>query len=211
MNEYYLEDVEQTAKQFPDRFFIPTIEERKAQNIGDLVRLHFVLNIKGENYPRAERMWVEIFEKGNGGNNFKGYLTNQPQYLKSISVGDTIEFEAKHIARTIIKKDDPQHVECAEQKAFVSEKVFEENEIVRFMYKEKADSEEDSGWRLFTGHESDEYANDANNIRLVYVGWLLDFDKTLFKPFKTGNNGDAFERNDKNDEWEKVEDWEPEE
>ncbi|MBN2603996.1 MAG: DUF2185 domain-containing protein [Candidatus Thermoplasmatota archaeon] len=206
--EYYLEDIDKTAKKNPKEFFIPSKEERKSQNIGDIVRLHFVLNIEGNDLPRAERMWVEIFEKDIKGTKYKGHLTNQPQHLKSISIGDTINFEDKHIARTIIKKDDPRYIECVEKKAMVSEMVFSKNELVRFMYREETDREEDSGWRLFTGHESDEYSNDFKNIRLVDVGWLLDFDRTLFQPFKAGKNGEAFERENYKKGWIKVDDWE---
>nr|WP_260411341.1 DUF2185 domain-containing protein [Pedobacter cryoconitis] len=33
----------------------------------------------------------------------------------------------------------------------------------RFMYREKRTRREDSGWRIFTGFESEEYSDDPNN------------------------------------------------
>ncbi len=38
---------------------------------------------------------------------------------------------------------------------------------IRFLYREKADRGQDSGWRMFIGLESDEYNNDLSNIELL--------------------------------------------
>jgi uncharacterized protein YegJ (DUF2314 family) len=211
MKDFSLEDVEKSAKMNQKEFFIPSEEKRKGRKVGDLVRLHFLLNEKGSDLPRAERMWVEIVEKDREGTKFKGILTNAPRYLKSISPGDTVNFEAKHIAQIIISKDDPLYVECGEMGALVSARVFEKDGMVRFLYKEKGDREEDSGWRLFNGGEDDEYSNKSKNIRIVNVGWLLDYDPSLFLPIKNGKNGDAYERENRASKWKKVDDWEPQE
>jgi hypothetical protein len=56
----HLEDVEETAHECPDSFFIPTLQKRKTQRVGDSVRLHFLLENPAEGDPRAERMWVAV-------------------------------------------------------------------------------------------------------------------------------------------------------
>lgn len=86
----------------------------------------------------------------------------------------------------------------------------ERGECVRFLYREEADRKEDSGWRMFSGHESDEYANDPNNISILDVGWMLDRDPTLLEPLKEGV-GAVFEREDKGSQCQRVTDWSPEE
>ena len=77
-----------------------------------------------------------------------------------------------------------------------------------FLYREKPDKEDDSGWRMFTGSESDEYANDPKNIATINIGFLLDQDPSLLEPLK-GSYGLAFERKDKKQPWKKVKDWKP--
>lgn len=206
MADWSLEDVEAVNKKNPNDFFIPLSEERKSQKKGDLVRLHFLLNNPKEDEPRAERMWVEITEAKLG--KYAGVLTNQPACIKSINAGDKIEFEARHIAQTIIKKGDPRWIDSSEKMALVSKMCVEDGNIIRFLYREKPDREQDSGWRMFTGLESEEYNNAPGNIRLVKVGYLLDKDPTLLQPLK-GGQGSVYEREEKDKPWQKVEDWSP--
>jgi hypothetical protein len=87
---------------------------------------------------------------------------------------------------------------------------FEKNEVVRFLYREKPDREEDSGWRMFTGHESESYSDDPKNVRLVDVGFMLDRDPSLLEPLKEGA-GAVFERRNKGGPWRRVTDWASEE
>jgi hypothetical protein len=204
----YLENVEETAKQYPDSFFIPPIEERKSQKRGDSVRLHFHIKNPQEGEPRAERMWVKIKQEMGLFRSYKGELENAPAYIEDLNPGDLITFKACHIAQTIIKKDSPRWIDCREKRAMASEDCFAEGECVRFIYREQPENENDSGWRLFSGKESDEYANNPDNIRLPIVGYLVDWDPTLLAPLKNGV-GSVFERFDKKQNWIAVKDWSP--
>jgi hypothetical protein len=208
MPHWVLEDVEVAAKQHPDSFFIPPEAERRARKRGDQVRLHFVLAKPSPDQPRAERMWVEIADVRAAGCEYTGVLTNQPRYIPGLNAGDTVHFEPRHIARTTIGKDDPGWIDCGEKSALVSKLVFEGDKTVRFAYREEPDREEDSGWRLFSGQETDEDTNDPANIRVCNVLWLTDFDPSLLEVFRHGP-GSVFERSGKDSEWEKVEDWSP--
>ncbi|MGL1885084.1 MAG: DUF2185 domain-containing protein [Reichenbachiella sp.] len=210
MKNWELEDVEESTKANPSSFFIPPKTERKSQKIGDEVRLHFILNNPTSDQPRAERMWVEITKERGLFSKYKGLLTNQPDHIKELNIGDKIEFEAKHIARTVIKKDSPLWIDSAEQKALVSEMCFQEGEIVRFLYREDTERDEDSGWKMFSGTESEEYSNNPNNIRIVNVSYLLDLDPTLLIPL-IGKVGAVFERETLNSDWQEVKDWTPNE
>jgi len=204
---WILENVVEKSITNKETFFIPNEIERNNQKINDMVRLHFVLKNPSENEPRAERMWVKIFETiENKIKQYKGHLTNVPVYIKGLKIGDIIEFDADNIAQTIIKKDNPYWVDSYEKKALVSKKYFEDNSTIRFLYREEPNNEEDSGWRMFTGLEDDEYANNTENIKVINVGYLLDKDPSLLEPLKNGY-GTVFERLEKNKEWIKVEDW----
>jgi hypothetical protein len=204
----HLENVEDTARKHPDSFFIPPVEERKSQKKGDSVRLHFHIQNPKEDEPRAERMWVTVTQEMGLFRGYKGELENAPVYIEDLNPGDVITFKASNIAQTIIKKGSPRWIDCGEKKAMASELCFSEGECVRFMYREEPDNDDDSGWRLFSGKESDDYANDPKNIRLPNVGYLVDWDPTLLSPLKNGV-GAVFERTEKNQKWTVVKDWSP--
>ena len=206
--DWELEDVEPCAQAHADTFFLPALTERTTQRVGDLVRLHFILRTPASDAPRAERMWVEITHALADDGRYRGVLTNVPGFIKDIRQGDELAFEPRHIARIMIKKDDPRWVECAEQKAMVSAMAFAAGELVRFAYREKPDRLDDSGWRMFTGHEGEGYVDDQGNIRLCVVGWLLDKDPSL-DFFIREPVGAVFERRADHEPWARVTDWNP--
>lgn len=64
---------------------------------------------------------------------------------------------------------------------------------VRYMYREKPDNAQDSGWRFFSGDETDEYVNDPDNIGLYDVKTIAAIDADII-PFLNRPTGSAFER-----------------
>lgn len=66
---------------------------------------------------------------------------------------------------------------------------------VRFMYREAPDNESDSGWRFFSGSETDEYVNNPDNIGLYDVSTIADIDPDVI-PLLNNPFGCAFERED---------------
>ena len=69
---------------------------------------------------------------------------------------------------------------------------------VRFMYREQPDNKYDSGWRFFTGFESDELVNNPDNIGLYDVATIIQIDKDIV-PYLSSPVGSAFERETPND------------
>jgi len=204
-----LENVEDTAKRCPETFFIPSSSERKSQKTGSSVRLHFLVEEPDENGPQAEHLWVKITQERGFFRPYKGVLENAPALITNLRQGDEITFEPRHIAKTVIKKDDPRWIDAADLKALVSEMCFDKGQTVRFLYRQKADREEDSGWRMFTGHETEEYTDKPKNVRIVDVGYMLDRDPSLLLPLKEGI-GAVYERDEQGTPWQKVTDWDPE-
>ena len=94
--------------------------------------------------------------------------------------------------------------------ALVSKRIYERGECVRFLYREDADREQDSGWRVFAGDESDDYANNTDNIELVPLRELFEKDKTLEDLFREPA-GSVFEREQCDGAFVRVTDWEPRE
>ena len=88
----------------------------------------------------------------------------------------------------------------------VSKMVFDKNIKPRFLYREKRTRPEDSGWRIFTGFESEEYTNDSNNVGIYNPLTLLKIEPSL-KNILLKGIGSVYERQDDNSEWYKVTDY----
>jgi hypothetical protein len=60
-----------------------------------------------------------------------------------------------------------------------SNKVAKERKPVGYLYREQPDNENDSGWRVFAGEESEEYAEDAANFAMYNASTILEIDPTI--------------------------------
>ena len=90
--KYNLRDSEQTAKENPLTFIIPTKEKRDNVKVGQYAKVCFEFG----GTRRAERMWVEVTSSANG--KYTGFLDNEPAFNEDlISYRDKVEFESKHI------------------------------------------------------------------------------------------------------------------
>jgi hypothetical protein len=92
--------------------------------------------------------------------------------------------------------------------ALVSRKIVDDGEPIRFMYREAADRDVDSGWRMMSGLEDDAYDESPENIAVVPLTAFANRDERvdalLDEPV-----GSAFERRPGQQEFERVTDWEP--
>ena len=65
---------------------------------------------------------------------------------------------------------------------------------VGYCYREKPDSQyPDSGWRFFSGEETDEYANDVNNVGVYSLNTICNYDPDIL-PLLTAPYGTAYAR-----------------
>lgn len=88
----------------------------------------------------------------------------------------------------------------------VSKMVVDENIKPNFMYREKRTRPEDSGWRIFTGFETEEYNDNPDNIGIYNPSTILKIDPTLQDILLKGI-GSVYERSEDNSEWYKVTDF----
>ena len=61
------------------------------------------------------------------------------------------------------------------------------------MYREKGDTELDSGWRFLAGDESNEYVSDHTNFELCDVNTIANYDPEII-PLLDAPIGDAYAR-----------------
>lgn len=183
---YYLENIALKHKEDRRHFLKPTDKEIKNIKVGEMVRLFFVLNFETKDNCRAERMWIEVCTID--GHNFRGYLTNKPIYIKDLNIGDIIEFNKDNIATVIIKSAFDE-----QKKAIISLKALQKREI-NWCIKDSPLNEEDSGWQLFYGDETDKYLDDPKNSTIISLEKVLNFEPKLEQVFASTHK--AFEWNE---------------
>lgn len=100
-----------------------------------------------------------------------------------------------------------QALSTALGRCIATKAVSEEGNPVGFMYRESPVFENDSGWRFFTGDETDEYTDNPDNFTVYSVS---DITKTnpAVSEFINHPEGSAWELDD-NGEFRSVRDWQP--
>lgn len=77
---------------------------------------------------------------------------------------------------------------------FVTKRVVVDGCKIGYMYREEPDSEfPDSGWRFFAGDETDEYANTPDNLCILCVNTVCNYDESII-PFLNMPCGTAWEK-----------------
>ena len=91
----------------------------------------------------------------------------------------------------------------------VSKLVVDEQMEPRFMYREKSTRPEDSGWRIFTGFETEEYNDDPDNTGIYNPSTILNIDLSIADILLKGV-GSVYEKNEDGSAWDRVYDFEME-
>jgi hypothetical protein len=91
--------------------------------------------------------------------------------------------------------------------ALVSKLAFDEKLPVRFMFKTVPEHLNDTGWRMYTGYESEEYLeNELANMVPIPVEKMVRMDPSIAE-LVTYNAGTVWERTPESDGWERVHDF----
>lgn len=188
---YHLENIIDSAKEFPRTFLCPSDREIQQLKVGDLVRLIFVFDIRTEDNWRGERMWVEISEIT--GKKYKGFLTNQPVYIKELNLGDSVAFGAENIATVLTELKFNEDL-----KAIISKKALEKKQI-NWMLREDTSRAEDSGWQFYYGDEDQDYLDIVDNCKIITLKEVLSFESRIEKVLKSTHH--AFEWSEKENDF----------
>jgi hypothetical protein len=92
-----------------------------------------------------------------------------------------------------LRADQIQSLACGYGACIASDMITVEGRRVGFMYRETADDAVDSGWRFLSGHESQEYLDDAHNHAVYDINTIANYDPEII-PFLDSAIGSAFER-----------------
>lgn len=80
----------------------------------------------------------------------------------------------------LIDKKDIKQLTELKGGCIVSNKITKEGCKVGFMYRENpSDNFFDSGWRFFSGDETEEYCNDSNNFNVFELNTVCNYDISI--------------------------------
>ncbi|MBP7644210.1 MAG: DUF2185 domain-containing protein [Saprospiraceae bacterium] len=92
-----------------------------------------------------------------------------------------------------IKKEDILQLLPNMGSCIASDKITIDGCQVGFMYREEPDFETDSGWRFFSGYETDEYINNPENLMIYDINTIANYDNAII-PYIEMEIGTELER-----------------
>lgn len=88
---------------------------------------------------------------------------------------------------------------------FATDMITVEGKSVGYMYGEQSDIDVDSGWRFFSGDETQAYVDHPDNTQVYDVNTIANYDPDTI-PLLDAPIGSAFARRERSGEFVKVED-----
>lgn len=86
--------------------------------------------------------------------------------------------------------------------AVVSHKISKEKLPIRFLYREEPRTDlPDSGWRMFSGYEDQEYTNNPDNFSLYSLTRLANYQPEISGDMLYSDVGSAFEKTPDSDKF----------
>ncbi|MCB0648993.1 MAG: DUF2185 domain-containing protein [Saprospiraceae bacterium] len=74
---------------------------------------------------------------------------------------------------------------------------------VGYMYREESDFEADSGWRIFSGTESQDYVDNSSNTEIYDLNTIANYDPSII-PYLNSPFGTELERIPGTDKFNKI-------
>ncbi|HOP04320.1 MAG TPA: DUF2185 domain-containing protein [Tenuifilaceae bacterium] len=86
---------------------------------------------------------------------------------------------------------------------YASDMVTVDGYKVGFMHREAREEEGDSGWRFYSGFETEEYVDDEHNIMMFDVNYIANLDPAII-PYLKLRTGAELERVEGTDKFERI-------
>ena len=74
-----------------------------------------------------------------------------------------------------------------------SDKITVDGEKIHYLYREELEDGNDSGWRFFSGSETQEYADNPDNFEVYDVNTIANYDQDII-PLLNSPIGSEYER-----------------
>ena len=88
---------------------------------------------------------------------------------------------------------------------YASDMITVDGHKVGFMYREAKEDDDDSGWRFYSGLETEEYVDDEHNVMMFDVNYIANIDPAII-PYLKMRTGAELERVEDSDEFRQVTD-----
>lgn len=88
---------------------------------------------------------------------------------------------------------------------YATNKITVDGHPVGMMYREESDDEDDSGWRFFSGLETQEYFDDEDNTMVFDVNTIANYDTTII-PYLNSPVNTELVRVDRSEKFKIIED-----
>ena len=177
MPSWRLSDAAQVAAEAKYTFYRPSEAAIAKIAVGGNVKLIFEFDNDEPEGISAERMWV-LVDAIDGGGHFRGSLNNDPYWIKDLQAGDPIAFRDIHIIN-IEHDDSDDQLRKYRARCTVSARVLDNGERIGCLYREEPQREDDSGWCIFAGDETDDYFAGENTVAYVSLGAVLNHDDAI--------------------------------
>ena len=92
--------------------------------------------------------------------------------------------------------------------AFVTKDLVAQKKKINFMYREELDNTQDSGWRFFSGDETQQDVDNADNILQDTIENIINQIDSSIEKYLNNEVGSVFERKNSESEFIKVENFE---
>ena len=86
---------------------------------------------------------------------------------------------------------------------FATDKITVEGMKVGYMYREESENESDSGWRFFSGTETQDYVDNPDNTMYYDVNTIANYDRTII-PYLDNPFGSEFEKVENSEEFKLI-------
>lgn len=92
-----------------------------------------------------------------------------------------------------LKENEIRELTTVKGGCIASDRITVDGQKVGYMYRENPTNGTDSGWRFFSGDESDEYTNNPDNLSMFQLNTICNYDAYII-PFLEKEIGASFVR-----------------
>ena len=102
-----------------------------------------------------------------------------------------------------IKAEDIRKIIPSMGGCIATDKITVEGLKVSYMYREESDFEADSGWRIFSGTETQDYVDNSSNTEIYDLNTIANYDPSII-PYLNSPFGTELERIPGTDKFNKI-------
>ena len=108
----------------------------------------------------------------------------------------------------VISKEQIKPLKCGLGGCLATDRITVEGRGVNFMYRQKPDRPDDSGWRFFSGFEEDQtYLENPDHLAIYDVNTIVNYEPDILSIVESAI-GSVFERDPVSRKWKSVTDFE---